>query len=140
MCAAGDLDAAERLTRQVADASLMESLVEQVTAQREQLTLGELSVFERALVGIDSGELAYAVLHSVKVDNESEQVLKQLGDALVFEESATERVRLLSSFLPQFAAPLRTLHGTDALGRVIDDVEHLDRAFVEAAHIVGHGG
>ena len=53
MCAAGDLDAAERLTRQVAGASLMESLVKQVTAQREQLSLGELSVFERALASSD---------------------------------------------------------------------------------------
>jgi hypothetical protein len=140
MCAAGNLEAAERLARQASDAPLMGSLLEQVTAHRDRLALGDLSPFERAFVGIGNGDLAYAVLHSVNVDNESEQVLKQLGNTVVFEELAIERERLLSVFLPQFAAPLRTLHGTSAIGRVIRNIEHLEKAFVEAAHIVGQDG
>jgi hypothetical protein len=140
MCAAGDPNVAERLARQAVDAPMVQSLLEHVTAQRERLTLGELSVFERAFVGIRDGDLAYAVLRSVKVDDESEQLLKGLGDALAFEETAIERGRLLSTFLPLFAAPLRTLHGTSAIGRVIDEVGNLDQAFEDAAHIVGQGG
>lgn len=140
MCAAGDLDAAERLARQPEDASLVKSLLEEISARRERLALGELSVFERAFVEVDDGGLAHAVLHSVKVDKESEKVLEQLGEVLAFEQSTIERVRLLSTFLPQFAAPLRTLRGTGEIGRVIEEVERFDHAFVEAARIVGEGG
>jgi hypothetical protein len=135
MCAADDPDAAERLARQAANESLVEALLEHVTAKRERITLGVLSDFERAFVGIGDGQLAHAVLHSVKVEDDSENVLKTLAELLVFEQAAIERVRLLSDFLPQFAAPLRTLFGTSELGRVISEAELFDRAFVEAAHL-----
>ena len=140
MCAADDPDAAERLARQAEDAPMVEELLTEVAAERERLALGELSDFERAVVGIGDGKLAHAVLHSVKVENDTENLLKGLGEVLVFEQSAIERVRLLSDFLPQFAAPLRTLHGTSEIGRLIDAVGLFDDAFVEAARIVGHGG
>ena len=74
------------------------------------------------------------------MENDTENLLKGLGEVLVFEQSAIERVRLLSDFLPQFAAPLRTLRGTSEIGRLIDAVGLFDDAFVEAARIVGHGG
>jgi len=48
------------------------------------------------------------------------------------------RVRLLSEFLPQFAAPLRTLHGTGAIGHLLSEVERFDQLFVDAARLVGH--
>jgi hypothetical protein len=136
MCAAGDPNLAERLARQAVDAPMVQSLLEHVTAQRERLTLGELSAFERAFIDISDDDLAYAVLRSVKVDNESEQLLSGLGDALAFEETAIERWRLLSTFLPLCAAPLRTLNGTSAIG----EIGHFDQAFEDAAHIVGQGG
>ncbi|HXT50126.1 MAG TPA: hypothetical protein VN811_03735, partial [Thermoanaerobaculia bacterium] len=140
MCAAGDPDAAERLARQADDAPLAEELLSAVADHRQRLALEELSDFERAFLGIGDGKLAHAVLQSVKVENDSENLLQGLGELLVSEQSPVERVRLLSEFLPQFAAPLRRLHGTSEIGRLIAEVGRFDDAFVEAAHIVGRGG
>jgi hypothetical protein len=140
MCAADDPDSAERLARQAKDPALLETLLANIATERERLTLGELSLFERAFVGIGNGQLASAVLHSVKMESDSANILKFLAETLVTEQWGSERGRLLSEFLPQFAAPLRALHGSSEIGRLIAEVERLDRAFLEAAGIVGEGG
>ena len=140
MCAADDHDAAERLAHQAADPSVLEYLLEQINSDRERLAIGELSTFERAFVGIGDGKLAYAVLHSIKQENGSEELLAFFGDTLVFQQGGTERQRLLSEFLPQCTAPLKTLHGTKEIGRLISEVERFDHAFKEAAQIIGQGG
>ncbi|HRF03614.1 toll/interleukin-1 receptor domain-containing protein [Accumulibacter sp.] len=140
MCAADDPDTAERLARQATDPALLETLLANIATERERLTLGELSLFERAFVGIGDGQLASAVLHSVKVENDGANILKFLAETLVTEQWGSERGRLLCEFLPQFAAPLRALHGSSEIGRLVAEVERLDRAFLEAAGIVGEGG
>jgi len=140
MCACDDVDAAERLARQASDPDLRDRLLSDIERERERLTLGELSDFERAFVAIGNGQLAHAVLHSVKVENDSANILGYLVEALVVEEWGTERERLLAEFLPQVAAPLRALHGTAAIARLLAEVEAVDGAFLAAASIVGKGG
>jgi hypothetical protein len=140
MCACDDVDAAERLARQAGDPDLRDRLLSDIERERERLTLGELSDFERAFVAIGNGQLAHAVLHSVKVENDSANILGYLVEALVVEEWGTERERLLAEFLPQVAAPLRALHGTAAIARLLAELEAVDGAFLAAASIVGKGG
>ncbi|HRD91749.1 MAG TPA: hypothetical protein PK201_01375, partial [Accumulibacter sp.] len=139
LCAADDPDAAERLARRTTEASLLDELLAQVAGERERLTLGELSLFERAFVAIGNGQLANAVLHSVKVENDSANILGLLAEALLAEQWGGERERLLAEFLPQFAAPLRALHGSSEIARLIAEIEAVDSAFIEAARIVGEG-
>ncbi|WP_300335205.1 toll/interleukin-1 receptor domain-containing protein [Accumulibacter sp.] len=139
LCAADDPDAAERLARRTTEASLLDELLAQVAGERERLTLGELSLFERAFVAIGNGQLANAVLHSVKVENDSANILRLLAEALLAEQWGGERERLLAEFLPQFAAPLRALHGSSEIARLIAEIEAVDSAFIEAARIVGEG-
>lgn len=139
LCAVDDPDAAERLARQTDNPSLLAELLAEVDSERERLALGKLSLFERAFVAIGNGQLANAVLHSVKVENDSANILAYLAQTLVLEQWATERERLLAEFVPQFAAPLRALHGTGEIRRLIEAVEGLDDAFVAAAAIVGAG-
>ena len=140
LCAADDPDSAERLARRTAGPALLETLLADIESERERLTLGELSLFERAFVRIGDGGLASAVLHSVKVEKDSANILKFLAETMVSEQWGSERGRLLSEFLPQFAAPLRALRGTGEIARLLAEVERLDGAFLEAAGIVGQGG
>ena len=139
LCDKGDTDGAERLANQADSAQLIEDLLVTVRAARERLALGKLSSFEREFNGTGDHGLALAVLHSVKVENDSANVLQFLADALVFEQWGTARVRLLSDFLPSAAAPLRKLNGTGEIGRLISEVAAFDSAFVTAAQIIGQG-
>jgi hypothetical protein len=137
MTDAGDFDGAERLAAGANDEVTRDDLLAGVRRRRDRQALGDLTEFERAFVSNDDPDLAYSVLGSVKVEQQSAELLEEMTGLLVAQQVSIERVSLLSTLLPQTAAPMRALSGSSGIARLIDEVERLDRAFLDAARLIG---
>jgi hypothetical protein len=137
MAAAGDFGGAELIAAGARDDAVRQELMEGLERQRRRQGLGELDAFERAFVASDDPDLAYAVLESVKVEEQNVELLAGLVEMLVAQPASIERVRLLSTLLPQVTAPMRALSGPGGIAELIGEVERLDRAYLDAARIVG---
>ncbi|MBK6873950.1 MAG: toll/interleukin-1 receptor domain-containing protein [Kineosporiaceae bacterium] len=137
LCAVADPETAERLAEREEDEVALDLLRNQVMIARERAELGRLTVFEEACVAGGNGQLAGAVLHSVRVEDDADGVLRALSELLVHEQTGVRRARLLSDFVPAVAAPLFALGGTPALDQIIIEIERFDRAFVDAAWLIG---
>ncbi len=139
MLALEKIDMARTVVDELGDHPWKGNLSGRIDIAKERLALGELSVFDEAFVNLRNSELAVAVLHSIEIDKEDQEINDFLCDWFASEELAFERGRLLSEFVPMMAAPLRAIGGTNAIGALVDAIESFDHHFQNAARWIDQG-
>ena len=101
------------------------------------MELGTLSPFERAFVKAHNPGLCYAALHSVRVVNETEELLTLLANKLSRDDRVPiMRFRLIDIFVRTMIAPARALGGTALISSIIRGVEDFDQRFLQAASLI----
>ena len=98
----------------------------------ERVSLGTLSIFDEAFANLGNTSLAFAVLHTVRVDKEGAEILQYLAESLADNSFTSERGRLLSEFVPLLAAPLQERGGATAIAALADEIEAFDTHFRNA--------
>ncbi len=108
-----------------------------VDIAQERLALGTPSTFDEAFANLVNRDLAVVVLHAVRVDKESAEIVHYLGDSFAEDRFASERGRLLGQFVPLLAAPLLETGASAAIAALAEEIEAFDSHFHEAARRIG---
>jgi hypothetical protein len=107
-----------------------------IVVTQERNEIGPLSAFESTFVDSRNNELFYAVLHSVKVSDETEAAISYLADELASGRLLVQRYRLIDEFVRSMLAPARAIGGSEMISSIIEGIEDFDRRLLEAAELI----
>jgi hypothetical protein len=142
LCQLGNLEAAQTIIERIADVgrfSALENIRGIIKIARERLELGPLSAFEQEMVKLSDSELAYAVLHTIRIETASAECLQEFKRVLSDESEAFDRSMLLGEAIPASTALVTDLYGAKAIAELVKEIEDFDSYFLDAASRVGRG-
>ncbi|MHA2229859.1 MAG: hypothetical protein ACXABL_11685 [Candidatus Thorarchaeota archaeon] len=132
-CELQDSDRAQHVASLIENNDKKKAAENSIDIAQERNEIGSLSDFESMFIKGWNPDLFYAVLHSVKVSDETEAVISYLANELAGGRLPFERSRLIGEFVRSMLAPARAMGGTKMMSKIIEGIEKFDRRFIKVA-------